>query len=184
MNKQQLSEIAGQVGSSNKFTGPARIIAIDGPAGSGKTTLAKELCELLPNCTVVHMDDLYDGWNQDLITELPNRIKSEILESISKSQSATIKTYDWHKESFTNAQTISGPDFLILEGVGSANPALSDFFALSIWVEAEPSTLLDRLIARDGQQFRQQLAAWQEHETRYFDQLHVRKSCDLVVRGD
>ena len=184
MDKQQLIDIAKKVSKSNKFTGSARVIAIDGPAGSGKTTLATELSAVLPNCTVVHMDDLYDGWNQDLITELPQRIKKQILVPLSKLQTAEFVTYNWHAKLFDSSQTISNPEFIILEGVGAANPSNSEYFALRIWVEAEPSKLLDRLITRDGKQFREQLAAWQVHEARYFNQLHVRKSCDLVVRVD
>ncbi|MEN9741231.1 MAG: hypothetical protein RIR66_187 [Actinomycetota bacterium] len=166
------------------FTGSARIIAIDGPAGSGKTTLADELCGLLPKCTVVHMDDLYDGWNQDLITELPRRIETQILKPVSLGHKASFQTYDWHQDLFANTQTIDNPEFLILEGVGAANPKLKDYFALSIWVQAQQTLLLDRLIARDGQQLRDQLVAWQVHEAEYFERLDVRSSVDLIVRGD
>lgn len=166
------------------FTGSVRVIAIDGPAGSGKTTLADELCKLLPSYAIVHMDDLYDGWNQDLVTELPHRIETQILKPLSLGHKAHFQTYDWHQDLFTNDQAIDNPEFLILEGVGAANPKLKEYFALSIWVEAQPALLLDRLIARDGQQMRDQLVAWQVHEAEYFDKLDVRSSVNLVVRGD
>lgn len=184
LDKKAITAIVDRIHSCRKFTGSARVIAIDGPAGSGKTTLAEELCELLPNCTVVHMDDLYDGWNQDLITDLPTRVETQILKPVSLGHSAIFKTYDWHQGLFANTQTIDNPDFLILEGVGAANPKLKEYFALSIWVEAQPTLLLDRLIARDGQQLRDQLVSWQEHEAEYFKGLDVRSSVDLVVRAD
>ena len=41
------------------------LLAIDGPAGAGKTTLAAKLeAEYSAHSTVrtIHMDDLYDGW--------------------------------------------------------------------------------------------------------------------------
>ena len=46
------------------------IIAIDGPAGSGKTTLAQKLVNDLSDAQVIHMDDLYDGWNDPLSAKL------------------------------------------------------------------------------------------------------------------
>ena len=45
------------------------IIAIDGPAGAGKTTLAHEIFLALSNSMsiqVIHMDDLYAGWDKAL----------------------------------------------------------------------------------------------------------------------
>ena len=41
--------------------GGVRVIAIDGPAGSGKTTLGDALAER--GAAVLHLDDLYDGWS-------------------------------------------------------------------------------------------------------------------------
>ncbi|MFM1819052.1 MAG: hypothetical protein RIS61_650 [Actinomycetota bacterium] len=184
LDSKEIKAIVNQVHNCKKFTGSARVIAIDGPAGSGKTTLADELCNLLPNCEVVHMDDLYDGWIQELINELPLRIETQILKPLSLGNEVSFQTYDWHQGLFTNVQAIDHPEFLILEGVGAANPKLKEYFALRIWVEAQPALLLDRLIARDGQQLRDQLVTWQVHEAEYFERLDVRGSVDLGVRGD
>ena len=38
---------------------PGQIIAIDGPAGSGKTTLAKKLQLDISEVEIIHLDDLY-----------------------------------------------------------------------------------------------------------------------------
>ena len=49
------------------------VIAIDGPAGAGKTTLAHEIFLALSNkmsVQVIHMDDLYDGWENALSKDL------------------------------------------------------------------------------------------------------------------
>ena len=42
--------------------GDSRLICIDGPAGSGKTTLASEIRAAL-GCPVVHVDHMLDGWD-------------------------------------------------------------------------------------------------------------------------
>ena len=49
------------------------IIAIDGPAGAGKTTLAHDIKLALAkrySITEIHMDDLYDGWENALTSQL------------------------------------------------------------------------------------------------------------------
>ena len=59
------------------------IIAIDGPAGAGKTTLALDIKLALAqrySITEIHMDDLYDGWDNALTSQL-----TEVLEHVVKS---------------------------------------------------------------------------------------------------
>ena len=41
--------------------GPVRLVAVDGFAGSGKTTFAGRLAEAL-GAQVLHTDDLLEGW--------------------------------------------------------------------------------------------------------------------------
>ena len=45
------------------------LIAIDGPAGAGKTTLAAKFFaefSVDKSVLVIHLDDLYDGWDNAL----------------------------------------------------------------------------------------------------------------------
>ncbi len=41
--------------------GPGRLVCIDGPAGSGKTTLAAAVESAAPDAYVVHSDELLEG---------------------------------------------------------------------------------------------------------------------------
>ncbi len=42
--------------------GAGRLVCVDGPAGSGKTSLADAVARRTA-AQVVHMDDLYGGWD-------------------------------------------------------------------------------------------------------------------------
>ena len=60
------------------------IIAIDGNAGAGKTTLAIEistkLLDIGKSSQIVHMDDLYEGWQNPFTVNLATRVITEVLE--------------------------------------------------------------------------------------------------------
>jgi uridine kinase len=164
--------------------GSVRVITIDGPAGSGKTTLAQSLCEMLEDCPVVHMDDLYSGWQQDLKNELADRILQSILKPIELNLEAKYLKYNWLKSQFDQTVIVPQSRYLILEGVGAGNPKLHAKTALNIWIEADPSQLLNRLVTRDGEEMRAELNAWQSHEAEYFQSLSVRDLADVRLSGD
>lgn len=184
MSSAHLKKLLGIIKNLPSSCGYVCVIGIDGPAGSGKTTLANSLAKLLPDSFIVHMDDLYEGWNQDLLLELAERIKEEILEPIQNGLEANFKKYDWAKESFVDSVHIPKCQYLILEGVGSTNPLLTDFLAIRIWVEANPDQLLDRLIERDGLALKNQLMQWQKHETNYFSELGIKDRADFQFQAD
>ena len=53
------------------------LIAIDGPAGAGKTTLAAKFFDefsTTKTVALIHMDDLYAGWENALDHRLTSRL--------------------------------------------------------------------------------------------------------------
>lgn len=185
----EVTELANLIRQTTRYCGSVRVIAIDGPAGSGKTTLAQQLADELSardlnSVHVVHMDDVYRGWSQDLVTDLANKLETQILKPIKKGLPASYTKFDWHKNAYDDQVAIPECDFLILEGVGAANPKLRPYFAYSIWIEADPSVRLDRVLARDGQEIKAQMITWQLKEQSYFRGLEVKPQADLALTGD
>ena len=66
----ELSKVKSAIANSDALCGETKIVTIDGPAGSGKTTLADELSISLSDgngpMSVVHLDELYEGWDDAL----------------------------------------------------------------------------------------------------------------------
>lgn len=58
-----------------KTCGEHYLIAIDGPAGAGKTSLANHLAESAPmrEPTILRLDDIYPGW--DGLAQLPSLLE-------------------------------------------------------------------------------------------------------------
>ncbi len=152
------------------------IIAIDGPAGAGKTTLAQELFlafSTKASVQIIHMDDLYDGWDNALSKDLSKILQYLVSQHESKSR-AKIQRYNWESSSFGESEELPVCDLLILEGVGCGNKELQDHFAALIWMEIDPAAGLKRVVNRDGPQVQGQMEKWLGTQAEYFLQHSTR----------
>jgi len=159
------------------------IIAIDGPAGAGKTTLAHEIyLALAPKISVnvIHMDDLYDGWDNALGADL-SAILKYLVNQHQKSSSAQIKRYNWSTSSFGESENIEPADLLILEGVGSGDKSLQDDLAALIWIDIDPEIGVMRVIDRDGYQVEDEMKKWLGTQQEYFSQHSTREKADFIL---
>ena len=119
------------------------VIAIDGPAGAGKTTLAHDIKLALAqrySVTEIHMDDLYDGWDNALTHQLTD-VLTNLVAAHKKSAAISLSTYDWRAGAFSPVAEIEKSDLLILEGVGSGQMAVRDSLAALIWIDIEESEI-------------------------------------------
>ena len=159
------------------------IIAIDGPAGAGKTTLAHEIFLALSpkmSVSVIHMDDLYDGWDNALGKDLTSILQYLVAQHRSNS-AADIRRYNWTTSSFGESETIEPADLLILEGVGSADKSLQDELAALIWIDIDPEIGVMRVIARDGYQVEDEMKKWLGTQQQYFSQHSTREKADFIL---
>ena len=103
--------------------GPVRLVCVDGPAGSGKTTAAAAIAAAAgPGCAVLHLDDLYEGWS-GLEGSLWPRLSAQVLEPLRRGLPGRYQRYDWTTGAFAEWVDVPVPDLLVLEGCGSARRA-------------------------------------------------------------
>ncbi len=178
-----LSEVAIQISKLEARCQDVKLITIDGPAGSGKTTLAKQLSSHLDDCPIISMDDLYDGWRDALNPELWQRIYDQILEPFLQDNPAQIQKFDWKLRQFTDWVTVPVSSHLIIEGVGASHPFIANCSVLNIWIEADQDLLLDRVLKRDGEEIRDEMLRWQLLEKAYFDEYSIKQNADLHLIG-
>jgi uridine kinase len=159
------------------------LLAIDGPAGAGKTTFAAKLeAELLLTGTVrvIHMDDLYNGWENALSNPL-----SEILDRISTAHLAgrefVIKIFNWHTMTFDREEKIAPTDYLIIEGVGAAQQIVRETGATTYWLDIEPGIGLQRVLDRDGAHIEVQMRQWQVDQEKHFARDETRENCEFKL---
>ena len=179
-----LSELVDKVNESSKKCGQTKIIVIDGPAGSGKTTLAKSLSGLLENCPIIHMDEIYDGWENALSPKTSQDLVEWIINPLLESKSIEFVKYDWYLEKRIEKVVINLPKVLIIEGVGSSSFEISKHASLKLWIEVNKETGINRVLTRDGQQIQEQMKKWQSQESKFFIENNSKENSDIWIDGD
>ena len=159
------------------------IIAIDGPAGAGKTTLAHDLKLALAqkfSISEIHMDDLYDGWENALTPHLAD-VLTHIVSAHKKSLPISLSRYDWNTATFHEAVEIEKAELLILEGVGSGQMAIRDSLSALVWIDIEDSQGMARVLARDGVAIEKQMRQWLSTQAQHFRDEGTQKAADFVL---
>ena len=173
--------------SSGPSSGLTRVLAVDGPAGSGKTTLAAQLAEAFDarrlGVVVLHMDDFYEGW-EGLRPDLEPRIVAQVFEPLADGRPGHWQRYDWHAARFDEWIDLPVVDVLVLEGCGSGAQAYDSYRSVLVWVEADRETRVARGVERDGEQVLPQWLAWMDREEAHFRLNATRSRADVVVRTD
>ena len=159
------------------------VISIDGPAGSGKSTLAGEIARGFAGAyeiEVIHLDELYNGWDEALSDELFQRI-SKLIAAQRAGLATDLAIYDWAAKSFSGSREIKAVQLLIIEGVGSSNLQLQNDLTTSIWLDIEQSIGLARVLERDGEQIREEMVKWQKMESEYFARDLTRERAEFIL---
>lgn len=161
--------------------GEGRLVCVDGPAGSGKTTLASRVADLAPGTVVVHTDDLLAGWGG--LPGLPGTL-ARLLEPLSRGEQGRWRRWDWHRDGWAEWHTVAPGGLLVVEGVGAWSPGYADLVTLLVWVEADAGERLRRGLARDGEAMRDHWLRWVHDEQHHHAAAGTRDAADVRVDGD
>jgi hypothetical protein len=180
--------LAERVLTAAPLLGRTRLVCVDGPAGSGKTTFAGRLAGALgEHAVVVHMDDLYAGWT---LTGGVSRLSAGVLRPLAEGRPGGYHRYDWAGGRFAaEATPVPVADVLLVEGCGSSPRRLDPWTTARVWVEAPGELRMARGLARDGAALAPEWRRWQRAEAAEFaaegtrDRAHLRVDGAAVLDG-
>lgn len=174
-----LARHADDLSSLPPSCGPVRLVAVDGHAGSGKSTFAARLAAALGGAPVLQLDDLATheelfGWT--------GRLREQVLLPLSRGGSARYAPYDWTERRFGPARTLEPAPVVLVEGVGAGRRQVRPWLAALCWMELDRDTSWGRGRRRDGAGLAGFWDGWTLAEARHFAEDPSRPYADALVR--
>lgn len=165
------------------------VIAIDGKAASGKTTLSKQLAAVL-KAEVIHMDDFFlprqlrtaerfaePGGNVHY-----ERFKAEVLPNLRKNKDFSYRKFDCSKMELGGLCHIKAARWRIVEGAYSLHPIFGNYADLKIFFDIDPAEQMKRIKFRNGEKMAKIFAArWIPLEENYIKKLNIQSQADLIL---
>jgi uridine kinase len=159
--------------------GAGRLVCIDGPAGSGKTTLGEELASRT-GAQLIHGDDLMSGWRG---LDAVGRQLTGVVEALVAGRAGSYEHYDWLADRYDRTVEVPSAPWLVVEGVGSGAAALAAYITVLVWVEVDDDLRLTRGLERDGEEQGELWRQFMLDERELFARDGVRERADVVVDG-
>ena len=113
---ERVDAVVAVIDSSEPRCGTTRLVAIDGPSGAGKTTLARDVAAVLAAPTI-HMDDLYPGW--DGLRAAVGLAQDWVVGHLRAGAPARYRRWDWVGGAYAEWVQLPAAEVVLLEGCGS-----------------------------------------------------------------
>jgi len=159
--------------------GAGRLVCVEGPAGSGKTTLGRLIAERTA-AQLIHGDDLMSGWRG---LDAVGRQLVGVAEALAAGRPASYRHYDWVADRFARSVDVPQAPWLVVEGVGSGAAGLAAYTTVLVWVEVDDTLRLARGLERDGLAMEHHWRQFMVDERALFARDRSRERADVLVDG-
>ncbi|WP_345615405.1 MULTISPECIES: uridine kinase family protein [Streptomyces] len=160
--------------------GRSRLVAVDGHAGSGKSTFAGRLAAAAEGpVPVLHLDDL--ATHEELF-DWTGRMLEEVVEPLAQGRAARFHPYDWNLRRFLAPRVLPAAPLVLVEGVGAGRRALRPHLAALLWMDRPAQRSWARGRGRDGPELAAFWDGWMRAESAHFAADPSRPFADLLVQ--
>ncbi|MDD4494266.1 MAG: hypothetical protein PHV32_07950 [Eubacteriales bacterium] len=165
------------------------IIAIEGNAASGKSTLANLLSEV-NDCNIIRMDHFFlppAKRSTERICEIGGnvdyeRFYDEVAGRILKENEFSYRIFDCSKMDFRGSVKVNPLKMTVVEGAYSMHPNFGDIYDLRVFLSADFETQKSRILNRNGAEMLDKfIFQWIPKENEYFSKLHIPEKSDIII---
>ena len=169
--------------------GRPKIIAIDGRAASGKTTLADILSKII-GAEKVRMDDFFLPLplrTSERLAEAGGnihyeRFAKEVIPDIREQKAFSYGVFDCGKMEIDGERFVGESAWRIVEGSYSHHPKFGDYADLKIFCTVDSEEQMRRITVRNGERLAERFKnEWIPMEERYFSSFNVRENADIII---
>jgi uridine kinase len=175
-----LAALAELIEAAEPRCGQVRVVAVDGGAAAGKSSLAVALAGRLDGAAVLSTDAMLDGWAGQF--DFWPRLRADVLAPLAAGRPGSYRSYDWHAMRFAGTVAVPVPRVLVVEGV-SAIAACAGRLSVAIFLDVPRDVRERRWVERDGP-LRQAWRDWLDGEDRYFSEHPLPPGTVLVAGPD
>ena len=165
------------------------LMCIDGPCGSGKSTLCRQL-SAITGASTLSMDDFFTPHGQKTPDRLAQpagnadieRFCAEFLHPWLEAGTASYRTYLCYNDAFGDPVTVPSRPVTIIEGSYSLHPDIRKHADLCVFLTVDEQTQRQRIAARNGEEMLKRfLSTWIPLEQAYFDAFGLPDADCLVI---
>ncbi len=187
--KKHMEEVTKESVEATGIQGKPFIVAIDGRAASGKSTLAQQLSELL-DAEVIHMDDFFLPLSLRTKERLAEpggnvhyeRFAEEVIPYLQSPAAFSYRIFDCSKMDYEGGRFIGNKPVRIVEGSYSHHPKFGRYADLFVFSDVDEEEQMRRIRLRNGAEKAQMFAEkWIPMEERYFTGCEVKKTTDAII---
>ena len=166
------------------------IIAIDGRAASGKTTMAKALQEI-SGADIVQMDDFFlplglrtaERFRQPGGNVHSERFAAEVLPHLSENAPFSYRVFDCSRMDYNGVREIGEHPIRIVEGSYSCHPLFDRYADVTVFSDAEPEEQMVRIRKRNGEEMAEMFREkWIPLEEAYFQAYQIAEKVDIRLK--
>lgn len=175
--------------AQTKVTAGPTVIAIDGRAASGKSTVAKLLEDIL-GADVIHMDDFFLPPAlrcEDRLREVGGnvhyeRFAEEVLPHLKRTDAFTYRIFDCGIMDYNGKKEIGGSDYIIVEGSYSCHPSFGNYADITVFSDVSADEQMRRVIKRNGTELAEMFRTrWIPMEEKYFETFTISAKTDIKI---
>jgi len=166
------------------------IIAIDGPAASGKSTLAGYLSDII-QANVIAMDDFFLPPELRTAKRLSQpggnihheRFSRDVLPYIRSGKGFKYSKFDCSRMEYDGAPVEVKPQsWYIVEGVYSSHPELGRYMDILVFLDVNQAEQKTRIQTRNTAKIAEDyFAKWIPMEEAYFKEYNIQETADVIV---